>query len=174
MKPQIFILSITISIILVVNAFSADWVYYGGNKNAVLFYDSTSVNKSKKKVRFWTKSMSVDEIRNLSEEEVIDNNDKAILKLKNGYIPPFTRVSPGKHDIVIAGLEQLANDISKNVKSKELAEIDCYGKMIKVLSMTLFNEDGSVETTTSKPTDWRYIEPESNLESLEKILCRHK
>jgi hypothetical protein len=179
MKRNISFLIAIASVTFVAQAFSADWKYYGGsathdNEKVVLFYDSGSIKKSKMNIRVWTKSISVDVINNLSEEQIKAIHEKATLKLKNGYVTPYSKVVPNADDddITTAGLEQLAS-ASTEVKSKVLTEINCSESKMKIHSMTTFN-NGAVENTLDKPTTWSFIVPESNLEVLEKILCRKK
>jgi len=172
---------ITVSIAFGVHAFGADWKYYGGSsaqekEDIILFYDSGSIKKSKKIVRVWTKAISVDVISKLTKEEFNIMNEKASLKLKNGYVPPYSKVVKSKEvddDIVTAGLEQVANNTSTGLRSKVLQEINCTESKVKILSMYSFN-DGALTTATPNPATWSYIAPESSLEILEKILCRRK
>jgi len=181
MKSGISCFMIAASMTFGVHAFGADWKYYGGSstrekEDIVLFYDSGSIKKSNRIIRVWTKAISVDVITNLTSEEFTFINEKASTKLKNGYVPPYLKVAKSKEvddNITFAGLEQLANNTSRDFRSKVLQEINCSESKVKILSMST-SRDGALESITPKPTKWSYIEPESNLEVLEKILCRRK
>ncbi len=66
--------------------------------------------------------------------------------------------------------EEGANDAEIRSRARVLFEVNCKDKMIRSLSTTLYNDAGV--TSSSKGGEWDYIGPESNSETLLKILCK--
>jgi hypothetical protein len=55
---------------------------------------------------------------------------------------------------------------------KDLLEINCLEKMIRGLSMTIYDSKGKVIDFFSSPLKWDFIIPESRGESLYKEVCK--
>ncbi len=176
---KIFIIMFLLIVLNSVEAIGADWKYLGGAKlvkgEVVLsYYDTESVKYlPNKNVRVWikgVKSSEVERIRKKNEKQIIEKSAK---KVANGYFLPYASVTPGTSFddyIEIIAWEEVATYSDLKPRLKIFWEINCTEKKIKTLTITSYNNDG-VPNGDSKDSDWEYIPPESNSETLEKILC---
>ncbi len=166
---------IIIGLLTSIKTQGADWKFYGagGDKNKY-FYDSESVKYiSDGNLRVWG------ETANLDFSEICKENQKKISarafnKDLTGYDPPYTLVTPKMtpDDRRLIGIwEEIANSYEIHPPAKSLYEINCKNKKIRTLQGTIYNNNGGVKSET-KIHDWGYIVPESNGETLQKILCK--
>jgi hypothetical protein len=164
-----------------VEASGADWKFFGGSvllkdETTIGYYDVESIEYlSNGNVRVWTKTVNPSEVERISgKKEVIE---KAARKLIDGYYPPYALLNPYPKTsfddfINIIGWEEAANYVGIKPRLRVLFEINCKGKMIRALSTTAYNDAGV--PSSSKGGEWDYIGPETNSETLQKILCKDK
>ena len=170
------------SFTLVANASCSDWKYYGGTEikyKAILlvFYDLNSIKITDKYIKVWIKSVSESDI----DIFVSDDNrmkstyNKSQYKVDSGYLTPYSKVTPEvttSLDFYFVLFEEAANNSSLSVKNKMLYEIDCSENKMRVLNIMSFGNGEIVEINDM--TEWSYISPDSNTETLGKILCGAK
>jgi hypothetical protein len=159
-----------------------DWKFFGGSvllkdKTTIGYYDAESIEYlSNGNVRVWTKTVNPLEVELMgSKKEVIE---KAAEKLVHGYHPPYVLLNPSPKTsfdsyVNIIIWEEAGNHHDIKPRLRVLFEINCEGKMIRTLSTIIYKKDG---TGTSRSTNgtWDYISPETNAETLRKILCKDK
>ena len=68
--------------------------------------------------------------------------------------------------------EHMANAQVARTQNVILLEIDCTEKKIRTLQVTRYNQDGSVKKSWSGEDEWDFISPDSNGDTLQKILCK--
>jgi hypothetical protein len=165
-------------------ASAADWKFLGGallkkkSGETLAFYDAESVQYlSSGNVRVWTKAVDASEVDRLAtkKKEIIKTTAE---KVANGYYPPYVLSNSNPQPsfdtyMEIVAWEQAANHAEIKPKAKLLYEINCKGKMIQNLSAVIHKGDGRT-ASTSDIDKWNYISPESNGETLQKILCNGK
>jgi len=158
----------------------ADWKLYGwaGTKEDVkeLFFLSSEVRRnSKGNVEVWTKAIRDSDFeRFYSKPADSDFTYRLAVKKASGYVPPIEAVLGRKVsederlDIMMA--EDIANEGLVATESKTLYEIQCSANSIRILS-TVKYKDSAVESR-SEPSKWMPIPPETNGQTLAKLLCR--
>jgi len=166
-----------------VELWGADWKFFGGSAKPkvdqiFVFFDNEGIEYLPNgNVRLWTKVVIASEVWKIAEKkEVIE---KAADKFASGYSPPYLlskpNPAPSLDDIVaIIASEEAANHSGIKPKGRLLFEINCKEKMSRYLSGTSFRADGSAESSTRTPQEWEYISPETNFDTLRKILCKGK
>jgi len=176
------ILFITLLITIFLSYFEAngaDWKFSGGttiaDEEMITFYDAESLQYSLAgTVKVWVKAVGQSEFNTQMKK-----NEKQIIKqsaekLVNGYAPPFSLANKKtrfEDSVEIVSWEELVNSFEVKPRAKFLFEINCTDNKIRTLSGTIFNHEGEVKS--SKKFDvWDYISPESNGETLKKILCK--
>lgn len=172
------------------DARGADWKYHGGStlskgESVLCFYDSGSVERLiGGNIRVWEKAITQAEFKRIEkriekkeEKQIVD---RAAKKIAIGYVPPYVLAEPeamkaleanNMNAIDIIAWEEEADSPNTSPRMKMLYEINCKEKKIRHLSISIFDADGEIHSdrTTSA---WDYIIPESNTETLMKILCR--
>jgi hypothetical protein len=158
-----------------------DWKYFGGTvlergEKVIAFYDADSVEYSSNgNVRVWTKAVYPSEIdKMISQKEVVE---KAAKKVMQGYFPPYAL---SKHNpqpsydtcLEIIGWEEAVNRPEIKARARYLFEINCKTKMIRILTGTSYMDDGGIASSIKRPTEWDYISPETNSDTLRKLLCK--
>jgi hypothetical protein len=170
------------SLVSVTDVLSADWKYYGGTKEKngdemYLFFDSESIKISNNNINVWIKavlSKDIEKTLNNKNNKIVI--DKAARKLADGYIAPYSLITKEINyngNLNIIAFEEAANYSSIKVRLKTYYEIDCTDNKIRTLSITFFNKGGVTKTSNMK-MEWDFISPESNGESLEKIVCERR
>jgi hypothetical protein len=152
-----------------------DWKLYGGasveNTPGFYFFDAKSVvQESGGQLRVWTKCLDQKELdRPLGETTI----DKAARKLAYGYVPPIVTIGVMKDDQIadVVAAEETANLGNIEPKARILLEFNCVEQKERRLSTYIRANNGKVGFS-SKPSDWDYIAPETNVAYLQKILCR--
>jgi hypothetical protein len=179
-------LAITFVILAVtaLGASAADWKFIGGtllkkkSGETLAYYDSESVQYlSNRNVRAWVKAVDASEVDRLLAKE------KAIIKttaekVASGYYPPYVLSNPKPElsfdtYMEIVAWEEAANHAEIKPRAKVLYEIDCKERTIQTLSAVTYESDGTT-ASTSGVGQWSHISPESNGETLQKILCKDK
>jgi len=158
----------------------ADWKYFGGakvppkNEVAFAYYDAETVMYlSNGNVRFWSKTISkskLDSVMKNNKNQIVEESAK---KVVNRYFPPYALVTPktSYNDVIdIISWEEAAKYAITPIL-KMYSEINCKEKKDRILSIIYFKNDAVVYSKDS-PQEWKYISPESNMETLQKILCK--
>lgn len=70
----------------------------------------------------------------------------------------------------ITSMEEVANESLVPRDGLVLYELDCREKRARVLSVIVYQKHGSPESS-SRPMDWEYVPPETNLDWLLTIVC---
>jgi len=162
-----------------IEAIGADWKFIGGSiiksENVIAYYDAESVERSPNgNIRVWNKGVNFSEVERIaSNEDVIEKSAK---KLMSRYYPPYTLLtSVQKTDfgtyVDIISWEEAANHPELKSYLRIYYEINCNEKMIRELSIIVYTEKGSI-SSRSTPSAWNYISPETNGDTLHKILCK--
>jgi hypothetical protein len=158
----------------------ADWKYYGGtvlskNKTVIAYYDSESVEYlSNGNVKVWTKVVIPEEVEKiLKKKEVIK---KAAEKVIQKYSPPYCLLNPYPKTsfddyMNIIAWEEAANQDKIKSRARIFFEIDCKEKKIRVLSTTIYENNGGVVKGSDNPDNWSYISPETNADTIKNIVC---
>jgi hypothetical protein len=185
-------LSVKLGVILIglalfpyAEVWGADWKFIGGSvlqagsqlkgETNICYCDPASVEYlSNGNIRVWIKAISPSEHNNkiIEKKEVIE---KAAQKVVDKYIPPYVLLHPETtfNDYVnIIGWEEAANDAEIKPRARVFYEVNCRDKMIRTLSVTTYNDAGVA--SRSKGDGWDYISPETNAETLRKILCKDR
>ena len=162
------------------SALAGDWKYFGGSsfpkneKVLLVFYDIDSIEFIPgRNVRVWTKALTQSQILRTMKKRKKKIIDETVDKVLKGYFPPYMSVFPTTpKDIYLEIVEwELAANYSEvNPRLKIFYEINCREKQIRELQTILFNNDGSIDTSNNG--EWDYISPESNAETLYKLLCK--
>ncbi len=164
------------------NVFGADWKFYGGaqlnkGESVRVFYDNESlVRLPSGNVRIWTKAVTKAEFKRIMKKEkkqIIDQSEK---KVTSYYVPPYALLSPKQltleNTVDIITLEEVADSPYTNPRMKMLTEINCKEEKVRTLSIDVFDANGDLSGSDDRTGEWNYISPESNFETLYKILCR--
>jgi len=99
--------------------------------------------------------------------------EKAARKVVSGYVPPIVTIGVMKFDQItdVVAAEETANLGIIKPKARILLEFNCVEQRERRLSTYIRSNNGQ-EGFSSKPSDWDYIAPETNVAHLQKILCR--
>jgi hypothetical protein len=162
----------------VAQAADVDWKMYGfatvREEGEVCFYDAKGVARAADgNVRVWTKCLSRKEIDNIDIEhdfggQILKNTAQ---KMLHSYLPPFAHVKELNFDqiMVFAQYEETANISHIQPATRIFYELNCSQKMLRELSIELsVNGQYGFRNT---PAEWKYISPQTNGTSLQKILC---
>ena len=174
--------AVLILFVLNVEAQAEDWRYFGVTATAkgeqgIAFYDAGAVEQLpdgnvKVQAKVFTDRLKFKQVEGKST--TMDSVAGQILK---GYIPPYCIVD-SKHCkdyntiIDIIGYEETADDPYLQPRFRISYEIDCGKKKIRTLS-TILNKKDSVPSS-HEPSPWEFISPETNAETLCKIVCMPK
>jgi hypothetical protein len=177
-------ITFVILVITVLEASAADWKFIGGtllkktSGETLAYYDSESVQYlSNGNVKVWIKAVDASEVdRLLAKEKTIIKT--TAWKVTNGYYPPYVLSNPKPEPsfdnyMEIVAWEEAANHAEIKPRAKLLYEINCRERMIQTLSAVTYQSDGTT-ASTSGVGQWNHISPESNGETLQKILCKDK
>jgi hypothetical protein len=163
-----------------IDASGADWKFCGGamlfkGEKTIAFYDSENIEYTADgTVKVWVKAIKqsvFDTAMKKNEKQVIE---KAAQKVVTQYYPPYALVNQKtSYDVCIEIIswEELANSYEIKPRAKILFEINCIDRKIRTLSGVNYKKNDETESS-SKISDWNYITPESNGETLQKILCK--
>ncbi len=162
-----------------VEAIGADWKLAGyatifKNEKVYVYYDAEGVeNKSNGIIKVWTKSITETEVNLMLKKKDKEITDKAANRLINGQYLLYATVKKLSFDDMVSLLpvEEVANVPGIKTRSIVLFEINCKEKRIRNLSITTFTDEGAVKRS-GREGAWDYISPESNGETLSKMLCK--
>jgi hypothetical protein len=103
---------------------------------------------------------------------------KAARKIKDGYVPPYLSSNPKPEpgydvNMRIIGWEAAGNYDVIKPRLKVFYELNCAAKKIRNLSTVNYNNDGGTKTSPESEI-WVRVGPESNTDSLYKILCNQR
>jgi len=182
MRKLLFIALLSATFLHGAEALGADWKFYGegdlSKGDAVIaYYDAASIKRLPDgPVRAWTQCISHSEVERIVNLEEVAK--KAARKIKDGYVPPYILSNPKPEpgydvNMRIIGWEAAGNYDVIKPKLKVFYELDCTAKKIRILSTINYKNDGGTETS-SDIEKWIHIGPESNSESLYKILCKQR
>jgi hypothetical protein len=177
-------ITFVILVITVLEANAADWKFIGGtllkktSGETLAYYDPETVQYLPNgSVRVWIKAVDASEVdRLLAKEKTIVKTTAE--KVANGYCPPYVLSNPKPEPsfdtyMEIVAWEEAANHAAIKPRAKLLYEINCKERMIQTLSAVSYKTDGTTESS-SGAGQRNYISPESNGETLHKILCKDK
>ena len=184
MRKATLITILAILVIGTVGASAADWKFLGGallkkkSGETLAYYDAETIQYlSNGNVRVWIKAVDASKVDRLAtkKKEIIKT---AAEKVANGYYPPYVLSNPNPQPsfdtyMEIIAWEEAANHAEIKPKAKLLFEINCKDRMIQTLSAVMYKGDGRTESA-SDTGKWDHISPESNGETLHKILCKEK
>jgi hypothetical protein len=99
--------------------------------------------------------------------------EKAARKIVSGYVPPIVIIGVMKFDQItdVVAAEETANLGNIEPKARMLLEFNCVEQKQRRLSTYVRTNSGQMGFL-SKPSDWDYIAPETNVAYLQKISCR--
>jgi hypothetical protein len=155
-----------------------DWKFYGGAEITGIsyqcFYDAAGVAKQPDThVRVWTKCLSVKEIDSIDTEKESFKKiaESTARKLIEGYVPPIIAIKKIEFDKItdVTGSEEVANAGDIQPHSRIFYELNCSEKMLRELSISI--QENNKSGTSDKPSNWRYVSPETNGATLLQILC---
>jgi len=178
-KILLSFLIVLITIIFPIVDGIADWKFHGGTTikgvEMILFYDAESLKQLPGKVvQVWVKGIKeydFDMAFETNEKQIIEKSAKEIV---NKYYPPYFLLNPkASYDdmISIISWEVMVNSFEVKKSSMFLFEINCIDKKIRTLSGTIFKNKGEIVSGKGSG-EWNFIPPESNSETLQKILCK--
>lgn len=170
---------ITTAVILHASAvLAADWKFYtlyekDKDNGMIVFYDKETIRVKKGVVQVWTKDISDHEL-----VQVLDQNEKELRKIfdnlnEKNYIPPYAKENklPKDERILITAYEVAANSNYASASNSTLYEINCKERKSRRLSDISYDRNGLVQTS-STPTEWFYIPPETGSETIMKLVCQ--
>ncbi len=163
----------------------ADWKYIGASSiddtKVLVFYDAETVKSlANGHIIAWTKGANQSSLKNVLEEAVNDKDESSIInknvhKQLEGYIPPFCllRSDFNYYTIVdIMSWEEAANNFKVATLTHILWEIDCQEKMIMSVSADMYDNRGELKGISREKSEFDYIAPGTNADTLMKILCK--
>jgi len=182
MRTLLFIALLSTAFLHGAEAQGEDWKFYGEGdlpkSGAVIaYYDAESIKSLPDGyVRTWTKCISHSEVERIMNLEEVTK--KAARQIKAGYVPPYILSNPKPEpgyevNMRIIGWEAAGNYDVIKPKRKVFYELNCRAKKIRNLSMINYKNDGGTETSSAIDT-WIHVSPESNSDSLYKILCKQR
>ena len=126
----------------------AEWkLFQATSVGNIYYYDPASIKRFPNDILWvWVKII---ETREFSKEELEELKDP---KKANEVIKEAQEKSTGEW--------------------KQLFEINCSGKMVRVLSATLYDTNGMIKEDYETPSEWARITQNSVTNSLTEILCR--
>jgi hypothetical protein len=126
----------------------AEWkLFQASSVGKIYYYDPPSVKRVPNDIlRVWVKII---ETKGFSKEDLGELKDP---KKANGVIKEAQEKSTGEW--------------------KQLFEINCSAKMVRVLSATLYDTKGIIKEDYEIPSEWVHIPQNSVTNNLTEILCR--
>jgi hypothetical protein len=176
MKASVCLSSILCALLYCSISWAADWKWIGGftdnnNGQHLAFYDSETVERLHNgNVKAWMKDIKLSEMESIMNQHEDEIAKKAGKKVAEGYVPPYTLVKKSDRDIIdLITWETIANYHGTNTHSKLLIEFACKKRLSRSLYFTIKTDGKTI--SLNKPDEWTPIQPDSNSETLHKILC---
>ena len=134
----------------------------------LLFYDGNSIKRTQDgHVTVRVKSM--DATRLVAAEISKEGQARIDAKVKSGYIPPITTLTPSTSTLGGVISEEQANNAGVPVINQVLWEIDCTKSTDRVLSAP---ETGKpAQASYEAVGDWEHVPPGSVSDNLMRLLC---
>lgn len=177
---SILFFSIIVLAVLEASCLGADWKYFGATilseGKAIAFYDAEGAEQlANRNVKVWTKAFT-DQAEFTRRANRKTNINSAAKKLSENYIPPFCLVDSKNCEkletaVNVISWEVTASDEYLTPNSRILFEIDCGQNMIRTLSVMQYKKNSGLVHSWSGSDKWEYISPETNAETLRKIVC---
>jgi hypothetical protein len=155
-------------------AADVDWKVWGGTEGPpalICFYDANgAVRTPESNIRVWTKCLPAKEFLKVSGGAKKKIVDLAVQKLKAAYRPPLLSEQNLTSE-QIAGITRA--EVTANVdviepRVRKFIELNCRERMLRSLS-SFWNIDGRL--SEDRPSEWKYIAPQTNPATLAKLLC---
>jgi hypothetical protein len=163
----------------------ADWKAYAFSATkpqALMFYLNNEIVRTGDHVQVWMKALEVQKMDAVNASFVGSTKPghtlqaetpsitKSIKLVEQGYSPPYasavTLNTNQLHNIIV--YEQVADEALIPATMKILYEIDCTKRLARGLSIQL------PTIGDSKVRDWEPIPPESTIDILSKLTCKHR
>jgi hypothetical protein len=162
-------------------AAGVDWKMYGTvsiDGGVVCFYEANGVVRASRTLHVWTKCLlqkDLDKI-DLTKEDELGRKilNSTARKVIDGYIPPIALVEDATYDqaITVIQYEETAKLGYIEPHSQIFYELNCSERMLRELSLHV--QANGKEGFSNKPSDWKYVAPETNGARLLTILCPRK
>jgi hypothetical protein len=180
MKNVAFVTILFIMILPALDATGSEWKFFGGStfpdEKMINFYDAESLKYlSNGTIQVWIEAIGQSEFNNKMTTNEKDIIEKSAKKVVNGYSPPYSLVTDKtsyEDSIDLISWEELANHSVLQARTKMLFEINCNENQIRTLTATIFEDNGNIKKSKKLTGEWDYISPDSNAETLKKILCK--
>jgi hypothetical protein len=160
----------------------ADWKFAGGfgskNDKRAVFYESDNIEYLPNgNAKVWTMSVKASKLEDAQngdyKDMIIENSAN---KIAHAYYPPSALVNPkfSYNDLVDAIIfEETVNTVAIKEDSKILFEVSCKERTVRNVSAIVYSDDGDTKSS-HKTGEWDEIIPESNMDTIHKILCQNK
>jgi hypothetical protein len=155
-----------------------DWKVYGpgevDGQASICLYDSGVIKGPDKRIKVWTKCLSG---KDLEAIDVKGDPGKKILetaahKIARKYIPPIVLLKEHTSNqllgVVISEVAAGIADIKP--QARVLYELNCAERMIRALNIQI--RINNELRTKDKPDDWVHAPPETNGNTLLRMLCQ--
>lgn len=165
--------------IVFANEVGVDWKLFGAvdydDGNNFCFFDASGIVREPSGfLRVWTKCLSEKEIAGVDVQKQYREKitDETAQKIVDHYVPPFALVREidASQALGITQHEVIANIANITPKSRVLIELNCHDQMVRELSLYVRTKYKPIYR--NEPQDWQYSSPETNGNSLLKILCQ--
>jgi hypothetical protein len=125
-------------------------------------------------LRVWTKCLLQQDLDSVDPESELGKKivESSAQKVATGYIPPIALIEDidFNQGISVIGYEETANQSNIQPQVQVFYELNCSERMMRPLS-TRVRIKGK-DRFDDKPSDWKYVAPDSSGARLLKILCR--
>ncbi len=171
------VVALASTVALAAQAADVDWKMYGGMsapEAEICFYDAMGIGRTPDALlRVWTKclpqsDMDAIDIKTDFGGKILENTARKMLR---PYIPPYARVESFDFErgATITQYEETANISGIKPHSTIFYELNCSQKMLRELSVSI--DLNGRQGFLNKPSEWKFVPPESNGTALLKILC---
>ena len=155
---------------------SVDWKLYGGVPDSWCFYEANGVVvRPDGHIRMWTKCLLEKDIDSIDIQKEFGGKifNNTVDKVGHYYVPPLATVDTTidvNQAMTITRYEETANISYIQPAARIFYELNCSERMTRELSTYLRAPNGQ-GSSSDKPSDWKYVPPQSNGATLLKILC---
>lgn len=159
----------------------ADWKAFGeftspDNKSrrhhdegSICFFDEKNIiHRSNNNLRVWVKCLATRDMVQILHRDVDGKLARRVQqKMSSGYTPPVASMWHDTDPSAIIGMEETANGYAIQPIFRIFYEINCSEQM--TLGLELFPGRGA--PPSFPPSEWHYVEPETNNWRLLKLVC---